>query len=266
MSTDVSNLVASKTPYQTGSSTSYQPSTSSTITPYQAVSKEQTLTFQQQMDKIALEKASLLDKLISDGKGIDSSSTMTDQQRAEFWSKLEQQYKELDWKYQTEQAKIQSAQQVNTSKMTRTEKEKLDSLYTTEADRQLNMQDFLTLMTKQLQYQNPMEPMSDLSFMSQMSSFTSLEQMKALSTSMASFTKTQNQASAQSYLGKEVVINATDKLYAGRTEVGIVEEVRQSNAGDTYVVVNGKQFLFKDIVTVRTPVAATTDTTTETIV
>src|SRR6266568_738035 len=44
----------------------------------------------------------------------------------------------------------------------------------------LGVNDFLKLLTVQLQSQDPLKPMEDTAFISQMASFTSLEQMRTL--------------------------------------------------------------------------------------
>lgn len=110
----------------------------------------------------------------------------------------------------------------------------------------LGQDDFLKLLTVQLQHQDPMSPMSDLDFIASMSSFSSLEAMTKLSTNFESFTtgqgemssnslevltqlassmaksqETQDMLTAQSYLGKTVTID--DKVYGNFS--GIVDRV-----------------------------------------
>ena len=70
----------------------------------------------------------------------------------------------------------------------------------------LDVDDFLKLLTVQLQTQDPMKPMEDTQFISQMASFTSLQEMRALSKNFETFSSGQRLSSAQDYLGKVVTL------------------------------------------------------------
>jgi flagellar basal-body rod modification protein FlgD len=74
----------------------------------------------------------------------------------------------------------------------------------------LGQEDFLTLLTKQLQYQDPMSPMDDKSFIAQMAQFSSLEHMTTMSADIAKLTTllSGREASSEAYssLGKSVEI------------------------------------------------------------
>ena len=72
----------------------------------------------------------------------------------------------------------------------------------------LDVDDFLKLLTVQLQTQDPMKPMEDTQFISQMASFTSLQEMRALSKNFETFSSGQRLCSAQDYLGKVVTLTA----------------------------------------------------------
>ena len=101
---------------------------------------------------------------------------------------------------------------------------------------QLGQEDFLQLLTVQLQNQDPMSPMSDMDFIASMSSFSSVEAMSSLSTNFETFMndqstmssslletlaaltsslgdneELQSQFAAQAYLGKEVTIYDSEK-------------------------------------------------------
>ncbi|MBF0406804.1 MAG: flagellar hook capping protein [Candidatus Riflebacteria bacterium] len=74
--------------------------------------------------------------------------------------------------------------------------------------RELDQDAFLTLLTKQLQNQDPMKPMDNMDFVGQMAQLSSLDQTAKLNTNM---TKLLNQSAssyklqAMSLLGKAVV-------------------------------------------------------------
>ncbi|AIF52121.1 flagellar hook capping FlgD N-terminal domain-containing protein [Pelosinus sp. UFO1] len=54
----------------------------------------------------------------------------------------------------------------------------------TKSNSSLGKDDFLNLLVKQLQYQNPLDPMDNTAFVAQMAQFSSLEQMQNLNTTM----------------------------------------------------------------------------------
>ena len=79
---------------------------------------------------------------------------------------------------------------------------------TVKANKQsLGQDDFLRLLTVQLQNQDPLKPMEDAQFMGQMAQFASLEQTKELNTTVAGLSTSLGFASAQQFLGKNVTIN-----------------------------------------------------------
>jgi flagellar basal-body rod modification protein FlgD len=107
----------------------------------------------------------------------------------------------------------------------------------------LGVDDFLKLLTVQLQHQDPMKPMEDAEFMGQMAQFAALEQTKELANSFSEFTKLQNLNSVQQFLGKTVVVNKDD----GTTERGLVSEVALVGS-DPQVFVNGVKYSMSSIV------------------
>lgn len=122
---------------------------------------------------------------------------------------------------------------------------------------QLGQEDFLQLLTVQLQNQDPLNPQSDMDFIASMSSFSSVEAMGSLSTnfetfmtnqgelnqtmletltqlseSMSNSEAIQTQLTAQAYLGKEVTIVDPDKgEFTGVVER--VELIEQNNIDGT---------------------------------
>lgn len=134
-----------------------------------------------------------------------------------------------------------------------TDQTTLDQLnYTHKAKggKNLGADDFMKLLTVQLQNQDPMKPMEDTAFIAQMASFTSLEQMKAL----LSEVQTQGQANAANYLGKDVtVIDASSGSAVLVT--GTVNSIT-IDSGVPKIVVNGTPYDLSAIKNVTNPAPA----------
>jgi flagellar basal-body rod modification protein FlgD len=71
----------------------------------------------------------------------------------------------------------------------------------------LGQADFLKLLAKQFQTQDPMKPMDDTSFIAQMAQFTSLEQSSSLLSQITTLNGKQDIATANSYLGRIVTVS-----------------------------------------------------------
>jgi flagellar basal-body rod modification protein FlgD len=84
----------------------------------------------------------------------------------------------------------------------------------------LGQADFLELLTKQLQYQDPMSPMDDKSFIAQMAQFSSLQSMNTMAADIAKLTTllSGREASSEAYssLGKNVELLDGEKLVQGK--------------------------------------------------
>ena len=115
----------------------------------------------------------------------------------------------------------------------------------------LGAQDFLKLLTVQLQTQDPLDPMKDTDFIAQMANFTSLEQMRELSTNFSSFQEQQQRVAAQAYLGKEVTL--------ANEESGIVTAIEQAEDGSLIVSVGEQEYPISDIRRVKLPEAPVTE-------
>ncbi|PKL50799.1 MAG: flagellar hook assembly protein FlgD [Candidatus Riflebacteria bacterium HGW-Riflebacteria-2] len=102
----------------------------------------------------------------------------------------------------------------------------------------LGKDDFLRLLTVQLQNQDPMNPMEDMNFISQMSSFSSLEQMLNMNKSleaMSAILAGNSHTQAMMYLGTTVTVqNAEmDEAITGTVDmVGFKEGVPFLKIGD----------------------------------
>jgi len=101
----------------------------------------------------------------------------------------------------------------------------------------LDQEDFLKLLTTQLEHQDPMDPMDDTDFIAQMANFTSLEQTKEMSTTLSNMAVTQQTIGLTNYLGKTVTINDGDKTVTGEVEAITADE------NGLYVMVDGKEYL-----------------------
>ena len=71
----------------------------------------------------------------------------------------------------------------------------------------LGQNDFLKLLAKQFQTQDPMKPMEDTAFIAQMAQFTSLEQSSSMASQLTAMNAKQDIATANSYLGRLVTVN-----------------------------------------------------------
>lgn len=74
----------------------------------------------------------------------------------------------------------------------------------------LGQDDFMKLLAVQFQQQDPLKPMEDTAFIAQMAQFTSLEQSTALVTQMKALSANQELVTANSYLGRQVTLDAGD--------------------------------------------------------
>jgi len=93
----------------------------------------------------------------------------------------------------------------------------------------LSMNDFFTLLSAQLQYQDPMQPTDNSQFMAQMAQFSTLEQLQNLS-------KTMSISTATSSIGKYAVYNATDASGNTTQGAGTVDAVDLTSDTPTYLI------------------------------
>jgi flagellar basal-body rod modification protein FlgD len=98
----------------------------------------------------------------------------------------------------------------------------------------LGQSDFLKLLAKQYQTQDPMKPMEDTAFIAQMAQFTSLEQSSSLLSQITAMNGKQDVATANSYLGRQVTVNDGN----GGTVVGEATGVEFASGQPRLVVGN----------------------------
>jgi flagellar basal-body rod modification protein FlgD len=116
-------------------------------------------------------------------------------------------------------------------------------------ENQMDMEDFLKLLTSQLQYQDPLEPVKDTEFVAQMASFSSLDQMNALNKNFESFMQGQMNHSVQNYLGKVVTIKGQDGT---ESAPGMVTAVT-NKGGEMKLTIGNKDYAAASVMRVELP-------------
>jgi flagellar basal-body rod modification protein FlgD len=118
----------------------------------------------------------------------------------------------------------------------------LSAKQATENNSQLQMDDFLQLLTSQITNQDPLEPMKDTEFISQMANIASLEQMQQFTQGFSKFADSHGEMLAQSYLGNHVIINNGIKEISGK-----VDAVEKLEDGTIRLEVGGESYDPKDV-------------------
>ena len=116
----------------------------------------------------------------------------------------------------------------------------------------LDQGDFLTLLAKQFQTQDPMKPMEDTSFIAQMAQFTSLQQTSTMSQDISKLLANQNSATAAGYIGRSVTVDLGD----GTTDTGNVSAV-DASTGAPQLVIGGKFYDLASVIRVEPGVVST---------
>lgn len=106
----------------------------------------------------------------------------------------------------------------------------------------LGQDEFLKLLTAQLQYQNPLSPQESNDYMNQMTQFGVLEQLQNLNTKLQTFFETEQQFQTISMLGKEVTVGNNGDT----TITGVVESVKFTEKGPK-VIVKGQEFFLNQV-------------------
>ena len=112
----------------------------------------------------------------------------------------------------------------------------------TKSNSSVSSQDFLYLLTQQLQYQDPMNPMDNSEMLAQEAQFATLQQMEALT---STFTQFSNVYQANSLLGQCVRVEVDGQGY-----VGIVEGVDFSDSSGASVFVGERYYPLSSITNV----------------
>jgi flagellar hook assembly protein FlgD len=108
----------------------------------------------------------------------------------------------------------------------------------------LTESDFLNLLVKQLQNQDPLNPTSDTDFASQLEGYSSLQQMTTVNTNISSLLQQQNVSNATAMLGKQVTTSDGNS--------GIVSKMSLDSSGNPsiYVGTSTNPYSLSDITNV----------------
>ncbi|RQP26669.1 flagellar hook assembly protein FlgD [Piscinibacter terrae] len=87
---------------------------------------------------------------------------------------------------------------------------------TTSSNSQINLQDFLRILTSQLTNQDPMKPMDNTEFMAQLAQFTSLEQTRQLNETMGSLLSVQSTTQSVGLIGRTVTVSLASGTDTGQ--------------------------------------------------
>jgi len=110
----------------------------------------------------------------------------------------------------------------------------------------LGKEEFLKLLVKQLEHQDPLQPMEDREFIAQLAQFSALEQMMNMNKSMGELKKFTMIERMNSLLGKKV------RIYDFKNEkeiVGIVDEI-VINLDEPKIKVNNKLYNLENVVSI----------------
>ncbi len=118
---------------------------------------------------------------------------------------------------------------------------------------QLDADDFLKLLSVQLQSQDPLKPMEDTQFISQMASFTSLEQMRTLTEDFQNFTAGQRVVTAQNFLGKIVTVTSKEGDVTGEVSSVTIKD------GEPKLIIGKAEYDASAVINVRPKPTTTTD-------
>lgn len=111
----------------------------------------------------------------------------------------------------------------------------------TGAAEKLGSQDFLNLMMKQLQYQDPMDPVSNTEFIAQQAQFSQLESTTTMSNNIAS---NNSISQALSLVGKSVTLtdpDNKDNIISGKVSSASI------NGKNSSITVNGKHYALSSL-------------------
>ncbi len=108
----------------------------------------------------------------------------------------------------------------------------------------LTQDDFLELLTVQLENQDPLNPVSDTDFIAQMAQFSALQISTETNNTLVDLASTVSAQGTVSYIGKRVTVDSADGYITGDvTEVGVSDD-------QPYVTINGTNYNASSIISV----------------
>jgi flagellar basal-body rod modification protein FlgD len=126
---------------------------------------------------------------------------------------------------------------------------------------QLGKDDFMMLLVKQLQYQDPSNPTDSSQFMSQLAQFSSLEQMTNVNKTLDGISNAAQVSQGVELLGKYLTFTRSD----GSTGNGIASSISVADGGSVVLDVGGEKVQPGQITAVGTaPAGAAPSGTTST--
>ncbi|WP_457331694.1 flagellar hook assembly protein FlgD [Rhizobacter sp. P5_C2] len=87
---------------------------------------------------------------------------------------------------------------------------------TSNSSSQLNLQQFMRILTSQLTNQDPLKPMDNAEFMSQLAQFTSLEQSRELNTKLEALLSVQSASQSIGLIGRTVDVQLASGSVSGQ--------------------------------------------------
>ena len=135
----------------------------------------------------------------------------------------------------------------STSKLAPEIQKALEGFKVRENKSMLTQEDFLKLLTVQLQHQDPLKPMEDAQFMGQMAQFASLEQTKELTTTVGKLSTSLGFSSSQQFLGKNVTVLEEGVDVSGTVSGVVMED------GLPKILMNDKTYATDKIIAVTMP-------------
>ena len=136
---------------------------------------------------------------------------------------------------------------LDTTSTTPTQNRKTDSTKTSGTN--LGYDDFLKLLSAEMQYQDPLEPTSNTDYVAQMATFSQLEASLSMKDSLSSSSEQTQKNAAMSLVGKEVVVTDKDSdsgYYSGKVDYISFKD------GKIQLSINEKMYDYSSIYSVST--------------
>jgi flagellar basal-body rod modification protein FlgD len=111
--------------------------------------------------------------------------------------------------------------------------------------------DYMKLLVKQLQNQNPLEPLDNKDMSAQLAQFSQLQQTENLNASFGKVLESVQRSYASSLIGKEVSFQVQGADGTIATQTGEVEEVVIGADGALLLMIEDRQVKLADVTSIR---------------